>query len=139
MSEQEELELSWIPEIGFETDFQGHHLVIDAEEKFGGQNRGVRPKPLVLLSLAGCTGMDVVSLLKKMRVPFEDFKVMVTGKLTGEHPKYYYKIHLTYLIWGNDLDHAKVEKAVNLSQDRYCGVTYMLKNAAEITYEIKYL
>ena len=139
MSTLHELEMSWMPEMGFETDFQGHHLTIDAEEKFGGQNRGVRPKPLLLVSLAGCTGMDVVSILKKMRVPFKDLKVRVTGELTEEHPKYYHKLHLTYLIWGDNLDHAKVEKAVNLSQERYCGVTFMLKKAAEITHEIKYL
>ena len=133
-----ELEASWMSGMGFESDFQGHHLVIDADEKFGGKNRGVRPKPLLLLSLAGCTGMDVVALLSKMRVPFEDLKLKVLGELTEEHPKYYHTIHIVYIIKGKDLDKSKVEKAVSLSQEKYCGVSAMLKKAAEITHEISY-
>ncbi|MFC2125677.1 OsmC family protein [Bacteroidota bacterium] len=133
-----ELEASWISGMGFETSFQGHNLIVDADEKFGGENRGVRPKPLLLLSLAGCTGMDVVSLLEKMRVPFEDLKVIVSGELTEEHPKYYHKIHIVYKFKGEGLDELKVKKAVNLSQDKYCGVSAMLKMAAEISWEIIY-
>ena len=83
--------------------------------------------------------MDVVSLLKKMRVDFEDFKIQVSGELTDEHPKYYHKIHLTYQFQGKDINASKVEKAVNLSQDKYCGVSHMLKQAAEITWDIKYI
>jgi putative redox protein len=83
--------------------------------------------------------MDVVSLLEKMRVEIEDFKIVVTGELTDEHPKYYHKIHITYQFKGKDIHRGKVEKAVNLSQDKYCGVSYMLKQAAEITYNIDYV
>jgi putative redox protein len=106
---------------------------VDSHVKFGGQGKGPRPKPLLLFSLAGCTGMDVVSLLKKMRVDFTDFKIKVSAELTEDHPKYYHKIHLTYLFSGEDLDAGKIEKAVNLSQDKYCGVSYMLSKTAEIT------
>ena len=81
--------------------------------------------------------MDVVSLLNKMRVPFEDIKIKVTAELTEEHPKYYHKIHLTYLIKGKDLDDVKVRKAVSLSQEKYCGVSAMLRKVAELTYEIQ--
>ncbi len=134
-----ELEASWMSGMGFEADYQGHHIIVDAGEKSGGNDRGVRPKPLLLMSLAGCTGMDVVSLLKKMRVPFEDLKIKVSGELTEEHPKYFHKIHIVYVVKGNELNESKVAKAVDLSQDKYCGVSAMLKKAAKITYEIVYV
>ena len=133
------IEARWAKGMAFEADMSEHKLVLDSDPKFGGEGRGPRPKSLLLLSLAGCTGMDVVSLLKKMRVEFEDLKIKITGELTDEHPKYYHKIHLTYQIKGKDINHDKVEKAVNLSQDKYCGVSYMLKKAAEITYDIEYI
>ena len=80
--------------------------------------------------------MDVRSILAKMRVEFDAFNVNVSGELTEEHPKYFNKIHITYSFKGKDLPLAKIEKAINLSQDRYCGVTAMLKDVAEITHEI---
>ena len=119
-------------------EVNGHEMIIDADAGFGGNDLGPRPKPLVLVALIGCTAMDVISLLKKMRVDFKDIKVSADGELTEEHPKYYDKIKLTYDIWGKDLDRAKVEKAVNLSQERYCGVTAMLEKVAEIKHEIVY-
>ena len=119
-------------------DVNGHELIIDADDSFGGNDLGPRPKPLVLVALIGCTAMDVVSLLKKMRVDFKDLKVSADGELTEEHPKYYHKIKLKFDIWGKDLDRAKVEKSVVYSQERYCGVTAMLEKASDITYEIVY-
>lgn len=132
------IETSWAGGMAFETILDDHKLVADAHQNVGGDGKGPRPKPLLLFSLAGCTGMDVVSLLRKMRVDFEDFKIQVSGELTDEHPKYYHKIHVTYQFKGKDINTSKVEKAVNLSQDKYCGVSYMLKQAAEITWEIEY-
>jgi len=132
------IETSWAKGMAFETELDDHHLVADAHPNVGGEGRGPRPKPLLLFSLAGCTGMDVVSLLKKMRVDIDDFKIEIQAELTDEHPKYYHKIHLTYVFTGKDINASKVEKAVNLSQDKYCGVSYMLKQAAEITWDIKY-
>ena len=124
--------------MSFKGDVNGHSVTIDAEESFGGNDQGPRPKPLVLVALIGCTSMDVVSLLRKMRVDFKDLKVTANGELTEEHPKYYHKIHLVYHIWGEDLDKKKVEKAVDYSQTRYCGVTAMLEKASDITYTIEY-
>ena len=128
--------IDWIEDLAFEAEVNGHKLVIDAEESVGGKDRGPRPKPLTLVSLGGCTGMDVVSILQKMRVNFESCRVSVEAEQTDEHPKYYHKIHLTYTFKGKDLPMAKLDKAVNLSQDRYCGVTAMLRSTAELTYEI---
>lgn len=124
--------------MAFKTNVDGHDLFFDADEKVGGKNLGPKPKPMLLVSLAGCTGMDVVSLLKKMRVDYDDFKIEVSGDLTEEHPKYYHKIMVEYHIWGNNVDKAKVEKSVNLSQDRYCGVSYMLSKSSELKHKIIY-
>ncbi len=120
----------------FETEIGNHKVIVDADPKFGGNENGPKPKPLVLNALTGCTGMDVVSLLKKMRVNFTDFEIKIDAEMTEEHPKYYNKIHLTYTIKADEKDRAKVEKAVNYSQERYCGVSLMLSKAAELTYEI---
>jgi putative redox protein len=133
------IEARWTKGMSFEGNVNDHQIAIDAHSKFGGKNKGPRPKPMLLLSLAGCTGMDVVSLLEKMRVEVEDFRIIVTGELTDEHPKYYHKIHIIYQFKGKDINTGKVEKAINLSQDKYCGVSYMLKQAADITYNIEYL
>ncbi len=127
----------WLENMAFETDFNGHKIIVDADPKFGGENRGPLPKPLLLNALSGCTAMDVVSILKKMQVEFETFEIDVDASMTEEHPKYYDKIHLIYTFKGKDLPMKKLEKAVNLSQERYCGVSAMLMKASELTYEIK--
>jgi putative redox protein len=129
----------WQHDMAFEADVNGFKIMIDADPAVGGGNLGPRPKPLTLVSLAGCTGMDVISILKKMRVEPEYFNVAVEGDMTEEHPKYYQKINVIYELKGKEIDIEKVEKAVNLSRDRYCGVYALLKAGAEITYEIKIL
>ncbi len=129
--------VTWLEDMAFEGEVNGHKLVLDAEERVGGKDRGPRPKPLMLTSLLGCTAMDVISILKKMRVDVKDFKVHADAELTEEHPKHYKKIHLIYEFTGKDLPMDKLEKAVNLSQDRYCGVSYVYKQVIEMTYEIK--
>ena len=131
-----EIKIEWKKNMAFEAEVNGHIIPLDADEKVGGENFGSRPKPLTLVSLGGCTGMDVRSILAKMRVEFEAFNINVSGELTEEHPRYFNKIHITYSFKGKDLPLAKLEKAINLSQERYCGVTAMLKDVAEITHEI---
>ena len=123
--------------MAFEVEINGHKIILDADEKVGGSNKGPRPKPLMLAALGGCTAMDVVSILRKMRVNFETVNVKVEGELTEEHPKHFYKMHITYEFTGNGMPLKKLEKAVNLSQNRYCGVTYSYMKAMEITHEIK--
>ncbi|GAB1417421.1 OsmC family protein [Bacteroidales bacterium] len=130
------VDVTWAGEMSFEAEVNGFKLLLDADEKVGGQNRGPRPKPLTLASLGGCTGMDVISILKKMRIEPEWFNVEVDGELTEEHPKYYHKIHLTYSFKGKGLDREKLEKAVNMSQERYCGVSELLRKGAQITSEV---
>ena len=122
--------------MAFEVGVSGHKIIIDADENVGGENMGPRPKPLMLAALGGCTAMDVVSILRKMRVNFETVNVKVDGELTEEHPKHFYKIHITYEFTGRDLPLEKLEKAINLSQDRYCGVSYSYAKAMELSHEI---
>ena len=91
----------------------------------------------MLLSLGGCTGIDVISILKKMRVDVDEFNVRVEGELTEEHPKHFVKIHVVYEFTGKDLPMDKLKKAVELSEERYCGVSAVYKKVIEMTSEIK--
>jgi putative redox protein len=134
---KQKIQINWLENMAFEADVNGHKILLDAAEESGGQNRGARPKPLMLVALAGCTGMDVVSILKKMRVELEGFNVSVEGDLTGEHPKQFTKMHVVYEFKGKDLPIDKLEKAVSLSEERYCGVSAMYRKAIGITSEIK--
>ncbi|MCU0370345.1 MAG: OsmC family protein [Bacteroidales bacterium] len=133
----QKIDCTWKNEMAFEADVNGFKIMLDAEDAVGGMNRGPRPKPLTLVSLAGCTGMDVISILRKMRIEPSYFNVAVEGELTEEHPKYYHKIHVIYEIKGENIDPEKVEKAINLSRDRYCGVFALLHFGSEITYELR--
>ena len=130
-------EITWKSGMAFNVEVDGHHFAIDADAQFGGTDAGPKPKPLVLSALGGCTAMDVTSILAKMRVPFESLSVKVEASLTEEHPKYYDRIKLIYTFTGNELDATKIDKAVDLSQTRYCGVNFMLGKAAEVSHEIR--
>lgn len=130
------VDVIWKEDMAFEADVNNHKLVMDASEEVGGKDRGPRPKPLTLASLGGCSGMDVISILRKMRVVPEYFNIRVEANMTDEHPRYYDKIHLIYIFRGEDLPLDKLEKAVNLSQERYCGVSELLRHGAEISHEI---
>ncbi len=110
-----------------------HWVPMDGPAKFGGEDGAIRPKELLLLSLAGCTGSDVASILTKMRQNFHRFEVHVDAEMADEHPKVYTKIHITYKIWG-DVEEQNLVKAINLSQDIYCAVSAMLRKAIEITH-----
>ena len=130
---------NWKEGMAFEAEVNGFKLTLDADAAVGGENKGPRPKPLSLVSLAGCTAMDVISILKKMRVEPDYFNVRAEGELAEEHPKYFTQIHLVYEFKGSDLPMDKLKKAIDLSQDRYCGVSFMLRKSSELTFEIKIL
>jgi putative redox protein len=129
------IECRWLENMAFEAEVNDHTIVMDADEMNGGNNLGPRPKTLTLVSLAGCTGMDVVAILKKMKVDVEDFHITVEGDLTEDHPRYYEKIMVTYHFKGKDLPQDKIQKAIQLSQDRYCGVSAMLRNGTVVEHE----
>jgi putative redox protein len=132
------IEVSWKGEMLFESVAPEGTVMIDAAEDAGGQGKGLRPKAMMLTSLAGCTAMDVASLLKKMRAEVADFKIEVEGNLTEEHPKVYDKVKVIYKFYDKDFQKDKIEKAVNLSVDRYCGVFEMFRKFSDISHEIKY-
>jgi len=131
------LRLNWLEDMAFESEVNGHKIVIDAVESVGGKDRGPRPKPLMLLALAGCTSMDVVSILKKMRVELDDYSCEVVANNTEEHPKHYDEMKVIYKFWGKDLPKEKLEKAVNLSEERYCGVSFVYKKYVKMSTEIQ--
>ncbi|NVN96537.1 MAG: OsmC family protein [Bacteroidetes bacterium] len=127
---------AWAGKMKFDTEVNGHHIILDAAEDVGGENAGPRPKALMLSALAGCTGMDVVSILKKMKVEPEYFNIKIEADLTEEHPKVYSKVHIIYEFKGKDLEIKKLQKAIELSQEKYCGVSAMYKKAMDVSYEI---
>lgn len=124
--------------MSFDVQVNGHNMVIDSSPSSGGNDEGPRPKSLMLVALGGCTGMDMASILRKMRVPFEGLSVKVDGNITEDHPRHFDKMHITYIIKGKDLPADKVEMAAKLSQEKYCGVTFSYKASIEITHEIVY-
>jgi putative redox protein len=133
---KESVNVTWDDKMAFVASVGGHELIIDADPEFGGEHRGPKPKPLLLVSLGGCTGMDVVSILHKMKVRFDRLNIEVEGTLTEEHPKRFTVIVIRYQFVGQDLPMEKIRKAVNLSEERYCGVNATLKNCVEINTEI---
>ncbi|HOZ30972.1 MAG TPA: OsmC family protein [Bacteroidales bacterium] len=130
------VDIIWDGKMSFTSEVDGHKITIDAKPDFGGEDRGPRPKPLILTALGGCTAMDVISMLKKMRVNVKNFEVKVDGALTDEHPKHYFEITVSYNITGEDINIENVKKAVSLSEERYCGVSYILKKALKINSKI---
>ena len=128
----------WKDKMAFDSHIDSHTLRIDTGGELG-DDTGPSPKKLLLASLAGCTGMDVVSLLKKMRVDITGFEMDIDADLTEEHPIVYSEMRLVYRFYGTGLDKAKVEKAVKLSQERYCGVSEMLRKNNPINYSIEYI
>ena len=131
------VETSWNEEMSFTSTVDGHDIVIDAAEQFGGKNRGPKPKPLLLTSLTGCTGMDVIAILGKMKVKVDGLTVSAKGTLAEDHPQVYTRIELLYDFKGKNLPIDKINKAVALSQEKYCAISAMLRESCFLGYEIK--
>ncbi len=131
------VDLAWQKNMAFETDLDGHKLTIDASVEGGGDDLGPRPKKLMLVALAGCTGVDVIMILKKMKIEPEAFNVFVEGDLTEEHPKKYHTMKIIYQFKGKNLPLDKLERAVQLSQEKYCGVSATYRDALKLETEIK--
>jgi putative redox protein len=120
----------------FMGELGGFDIPLDAHANVGGTGKGPGPKGLMLTSLAGCTAMDVISILRKMRVEPEAFSVETETELTDEHPKVFKRVKITYRLKGKDIPRDNVERAVELSQEKYCGVSAMLAKAVPIDFEI---
>lgn len=114
-----------------------HWVMMDGPEDFGGSNAAIRPKELLLVALGGCTGSDVASILQKKRIQVDSFEMNITADSTDEHPKVYTKMHVEYVFHGKGIKEKDVERAIELSQTKYCGVTAMFEKAMEITHSYK--
>ena len=124
--------------MSFEINQDGYIFDIDAKKEVGGEGKGPSPKGLLLSGLIGCTGMDVTSILKKMRVEYADLNITAESSYTEEHPKVFKEITLKFLFSGEveKLDEKKIKRAITLSQEKYCGVTEMLRKNSQISSEI---
>jgi len=127
----------WKGQMKFEADLDGHKIVVDATPDAGGEDAGARPKKLMIVALAGCSGMDVVTILQKMRVQIDDLTISIEADATDEHPKRYTEMKILYRFKGKDLDLQKLQKAVRLSQEQYCGVAAAYKKAMTLAWDIE--
>jgi putative redox protein len=140
----ETVETNWVGNMVFESAIEEFKMTMDSDEQYGETHKGPRPKLILLGALAGCTGMDMMSILKKKQVIPDTFRISVTGELAETYPKSYKKIHIIYELKGkgyyNNADIlAKTERALKLSQDTYCAISAMIRNSCEMTYELNLL
>ena len=112
----------------------GHHVTLDAAKHGGGQNAGFRPMELLLVGLAGCTGMDVTSILRKKRQQVTGYEVDVTGVRAEDHPMVFVEITVEHIVTGHRIQHEAVARAIELSEERYCGAGAMLGKVARLTH-----
>ena len=117
----------------------GHSINMDGPPEIGGDNLGVRPMEMLLLGVAGCTMIDVVTTLKKMRQELTHCETKVNAERADDHPKVFTDIHIQFLVKGNDLDSKKVEKAITLSAEKYCSASIMLGKTASISHDFEIL
>ncbi|WP_297760437.1 OsmC family protein [uncultured Muriicola sp.] len=124
----------WIGNMAFESNNpSGHEFIMDADVEDGGEGKGFRPKALMLSSLAGCSGLDVASLIRKMKLQVDKFHIETIAELTEEHPKYYNEVKVEYHFYGANLDQKKLQRAVDLSVEKYCGVMEMFRKFASVS------
>jgi putative redox protein len=133
---KETIKTRWLNDLAFEAEVDGHKIYLDTSMEHGGKNTGPRPKQLMMVALAGCTAMDVASILKKMRENVDEFTVEVEGDLAEEHPKKFEAMKVIFRLKGKEISKKNVEKAVNLSSNKYCGVSANYLKSFPITHEI---
>ncbi|HTR87009.1 MAG TPA: OsmC family protein, partial [Reyranella sp.] len=114
----------------------GHTFTMDGSPDVGGRNLGARPMEVLLIGMGGCTAIDVVSMLKKQRQDIEGVEVALVGERATEHPMVYTEVKLVYTVRGRKLNKALVERAVSLSDEKYCSATAMFKKSAKVTHEV---
>jgi putative redox protein len=132
------VETLWMGKMQFNALVNGHTIIMDGPERVGGENNGPIPKPLVLTALSGCSGMDVVSILRKGGKEVKSFNVKVAGEISKHVPIEYVSIHLVYEFEGDEQVKNAALKAVMDSQEKYCGVSNMLKKIMPVTWDVVY-
>jgi len=131
-----EVELKYIEGLQFKAVSDSNHAIILDSKISARYGQGARPMELILMGLVGCAGMDIVSLLQKMRIQFNDFVVTAKADIAEEHPKVFTSIHIIYKVYGN-VDKSKLERAIELTESRYCPAYVMLKKSVPISSEYK--
>lgn len=131
--------VNWKHGMSFGGGNDEHTVKIDVPEASGGSNTGMSPKQLLLVSVCSCTGMDVVDMLEKMRVPFTRLEISAEAEQTEEHPKVLKYINLTYSTDVSPVNEDKLNRAIELSQTKYCGVSIMLKKHCPVNYKVELL
>ncbi|WP_214755917.1 MULTISPECIES: OsmC family protein [unclassified Exiguobacterium] len=130
------LQVNWKQGMAFQTTTpSGHDVTLDAGEEVGGLNTGPRPTEMLLQATAACTGIDIVSILHKMRLPLERFEMKIDGVRATEHPKKFTAIHILYVLDG-DMPEERVRRAIELSVDRYCSVSHSLNATMTYSYQL---
>ncbi len=128
------IKVKWIDGLRFvATDNAGHSMVMDASKQSGGEGSGFSPMQLLLIALGGCTGMDVVHIMRKQRQQVNGLEVLVSGKRVEEPPRVYNNIRVEYRITGKAIKENSVRRAIQLSEDKYCSVGAMLRAKAKVT------
>lgn len=128
--------IKWLDHMSFVGEAgSGHSVVMDGAPENGGRNLGPRPMEMVLLGLGGCTAFDVVTILQKSRVPVEDCVVKISAERADSIPAVFTKIHVHYIVKGAGLQDKHVKRAVDLTAEKYCSVSMMLKHSVELTYD----
>lgn len=133
-----EIETMWLGKMQFNALINGHTVIMDAPERVGGEDRGPIPKPFVLSALSGCTGMDVVALLRKAGKQLDEFNLKVSGEISKQPPIEYTSAHVEYEMKGNAEDEDAALEAVMQSQEKICGVSRMLKRIMPVTWQVIY-
>lgn len=133
-----EIDVQWMGKMQFNALVNGHTIVMDAPERVSGEDNGPIPKPLVLTALAGCTGMDIAAILRKADKNPSDFDIKVIGEISKRAPIEYIAIHVIYDFKGTKENKEAALNAVTDSQEKYCGVSSMLKKALPVTWEVNY-
>ncbi len=133
-----EIESQWMGKMQFNALVNGHTIIMDAPERVGGEDQGPIPKPFVLTALSGCTGMDVIALLRKQGKQLTDLNLKVSGEISKQQPIEYVAAHIIYEMKGNAEDEQAALDAVMMSQEKICGVSSMLKKIMPVTWEVIY-
>lgn len=133
-----DVKIKWVDGVSFIGESEtGHAVVLDGAPENGGRNIGMRPMEMLLIGMGACTSFDVVTILKKARQPIVDCVAEIHADRADEVPKVFTKIHVHFVVTGNNLNETQVERAVKLSAEKYCSASIMLSKACEITHDYK--
>jgi putative redox protein len=137
IKDRHSIETEWKQNMHFASSVQGHTIHMDKLPQHGGEDTGPRPKPLLLSAISGCAGMELIAVLQKMRIHPKSLRIDVTGDLGDSHPKIYTDVYVKYVMEGDLSEKDRIEKAIKLVEEKYCGIVAMVKHFARFTSELE--